>query len=388
MRTPGPAPRGSDLRAPPRASDLRAPPRDLRLDVVRGWMQVSIFVSHVVGTAFAWGIHAAWGLSDSSEQFVFLSGVALGSVFTLKAARDGVATARADLMRRTLHLYRTHLAVLVLFAATAIAAEVLLPLPGEVRRLGWSWLVEAPWFAIPAAASLHWQPAFMGILPVFVWCMLLLPAFLWLVERLGARALLAPVLVWAAVQVGWLATPGFGETGIAFDPLAWQLLFLLGVWFGRRALLLGQAVPRHPMLIVAALAVVLAGLWVRLVGHGVLPGPEEAALALAGKEVLAPARLLHALALACLVAVLVPRQAGWMQGAPAALLAAIGRHSLQVFCVGLFLAWGISLALARWGGAMPWLDPLLVLGGVAVLAGVALFRDRRRTPARLVGAAT
>lgn len=372
---------------PPGASRLRAPPRDLRLDVVRGWMQVSIFVSHVAGTAFAWGIHAAWGLSDSSEQFVFLSGLALGSVFTLKAARDGAAAARGDLMRRTTHLYRTHIAVLVLFAAAVIAAEALLHLPGEVHRLGWSWLVEAPWFAIPAAASLFWQPAFMGILPVFVWCMLLLPAFLWLVERFGALALFAPVLVWAAVQTGWIATPGFGATGIAFDPLAWQLLFLLGAWFGRRALLQGQAVPRHPALIAAALAVVLAGLWVRLVGHGVLPGPEAAALALAGKEVLAPARLIHALALAYLVAVLVPPEAGWMQGAPAALLAAIGRHSLQVFCVGLFLAWAFSLALAGWGGAVPWLDPLLVVGGVAILAAVGLVRDRRRTPGRLVRAA-
>lgn len=100
------------------------PPRDLRLDIVRGWMQVSIFVSHVAGTAFAWGIHAAWGLSDSSEQFVLLSGLTLGSVFALKAARGGFGAARADMARRTLRLYGTHLTVFFMFAALALWAEM------------------------------------------------------------------------------------------------------------------------------------------------------------------------------------------------------------------------------------------------------------------------
>jgi hypothetical protein len=350
-------------------------------------MQISIFVSHVVGTGLAWGIHASWGVSDSSEQFVFLSGFVLGSVFTLKAARNGEGAARADLTRRTLDLYRTHLAVLALFALLVLAAQTVLALPGEVDRLGWTWLLEAPWFAIPAAASLHWQPAFMGILPVFIWGMLLLPPFMWLAARAGALALLPPLLAWGAVQAGWIATPGFGETGIAFDPLAWQLLFLLGAWLGRRALLLGEAVPRHPALIAAAAAVVLAGFWARFVTHGFVPGPEEAGLALVGKEILPPARLIHALALAYLVAVLVPRQARWMQSGPAAFLALIGRHSLQVFCAGLFLAWGISVALERWSIAMPLLDPLLVMAGTAVLASVAWSRERR-APARLAHAAT
>jgi len=139
--------------------------------------------------------------------------------------------------------------------------------------------------------------------------------------------------------------------------------------------------------VATAAAVVLAGFWARLVTHGFIAGPEATSLALAGKEILPPARLAHALALAYLVAVLVPRRAAWMDGAPAAFLALIGRHSLQVFCVGLPLAWGISHALARWGGALPLLDLALVGAGVAVLAGVAWSRERR-VPARLAPAAT
>jgi hypothetical protein len=357
------------------------PPRDLRLDVVRGWMQVSIFVSHVAGTAFAWTIHSAWGLSDSSEQFVLLSGLTLGSVFTLKAARGGVAVAWADMARRTLRLYGTHLTVFFAFAALVLAAEMWAPLPGEVERLGWSWLAERPWFAVPAALLMVYQPAFMGILPVFVWSMLLLPPFLLLAARVGAWALVPPGAAWAAVQLGLLATPAAGGGEIAFEPFAWQALFLAGAFVGRRALLGGEGVPRRRWLVAGAAVVVLAGLAARLVEHGLVPGPlVSSAAASFGKDVLAPARLLHALALAYLVAALVPREARWMRVWPAPVLAAIGRHSLKVFCAGLFLAWGASTALAQWPADGAWLDPLLVLGGAAALAVLALALDGARRP--------
>jgi hypothetical protein len=358
------------------------PPRDLRLDVMRGWMQVSIFVSHVVGTAFAWGIHAAWGFSDSSEQFVFLSGFTLGSVFALKAARDGFGAARADMARRSWRLYGTHLTVLSMFAVLMVAAQICVPLPGEVARLHWDFLLEQPWVAVPAAAAMLYQPSFMGILPIFVWCMLLLPGFLWLVGRLGAWALAPSLALYAAVQAGWIATPELFPNGIAFDPLAWQLLFLLGAWFGRRALLAAAtgeaAVPRRAWAVVLAGAVVALGVWARLVEHGILPGSAALVAAAMEKEHLAPARLAHALSLAYLVAVLVPREAGWMRAAPAQALAAIGRHSLQVFCVGLFLAWEASTALRLWPGQAVWLDPLVIAGGASALAGLARLRERQR----------
>jgi hypothetical protein len=189
-------------------------------------------------------------------------------------------------------------------------------------------------------------------------------------------------MAWLAVQLGWVATPALGRTGIAFDPLAWQLIFLIGALVGRRALLLGAALPRCRWLNWAALSVVLFGLAVRLVEYGAVPGPGALAQVLLHKEALAPARLLHALSLAWLVAVLVPREAAWMHGAPGRLLAAIGRHSLRVFCVGLFLAWGATTALRLFPAAAAWLDPLLIGTGAALLGVVAWLSDRRRPPPR------
>lgn len=353
------------------AAPLARPPRDLRLDIVRGWMQISIFVSHVVGGVFAWGIHAAWGLSDSSEQFIFLSGLTLGSVFTLKAARDGHAAAQKDLLKRTWRLYRTQLLLFVGFAVMVVGAAVLLNQAHYLEEAGWCLLVDQPWVALPAAAAMLYQPEYMGILPGFVVGMLLLGPFLWLVERWGNWALLPSVAVYAAVQLGWVATPGFGALGIAFDPLAWQLLYVLGGLLGRRALL-GQALPGGRWLLWVAAGYVVVGFVARLVEHGFIGGPGVAVAALQHKEVLAPARLLHALALAYLVARVVPREAGWMRGRAGEWLAMIGRHSLPVFCFGLYLAWGVN-TLAH---ALPEQAALVHLALVPV--GVALLGFRAR----------
>lgn len=362
---------------------LARPQRDLRLDVLRGWLQVSIFGAHAVGSAFgAYGIHAAWGVSDSSEQFLFLSGFVLASVFTLKAARDGEATAARDTWARAARLWGKHMALFLLFGAMILWAERFLPLPGETDRLAWRLLASDPATALWGAATLLYLPNYIDILPVFILAMLALPGVLWLAARIGAWALVPSAILWAGVQLGgwhyWSWLP------VGLDPLAWQFVFMLGAWFGRRALLHGAAVTWNRWLAAGAVALIVAG-FAQRVAEGLGGGVDvETTWILAGKTHLGPLALLHGLAIAYLVAVLVPREAGWMHRAIPQALAAVGRHSLDVFCIGLFLSWTVSVALRLNPGAW-WLDPVLTLAGIGVLVGFALMRERRRccaAPAR------
>lgn len=357
------------------------PPRDLRLDVLRGWMQISIFVSHVVGTWLAFGIHAAWGLSDSSEMFILLSGMTLGSVFALKFAKGGAVVAQGDILMRALKLYRTHLIVFFIFAAMVLLADLLFQVPIAVERFGWQYLVEHPLSAVALAFTGLFQPDFMGTLPVFVFGMLLLGPFLLLVQRFGAWALLPSFALYAAVNLGWISTPGLGGTLIAFDPLAWQFLYLVGALLGFRALH-GMALPRLPWLAVLCALMVVFGFATRLVQHGFIEGPAMGpgwvAMVFEHKDVLAPPRLLHALSLAYLVAILVPRRADWMEGLAGRALSVIGRNSLRVFCVGLFFAWIISRIMEAHPEQAQLLGVLLILPGIAALWTVALFTERAR----------
>ncbi|MDN3564237.1 OpgC domain-containing protein [Paeniroseomonas aquatica] len=362
---------------------LQRPPRDTRLDLLRGWLQLQIFASHAHGSFIgAWLISAAWGFSDSSEQFLFLSGFALGSLFVLKQDRGGFAAALRDLLPRIARLQMTHLIVFCGFGALVIATEMALRTPGQAAAMGWSWLLTEPWLALPAAATLLYQPAYMGILPVFIWCMLALPLLIRGMDRLGAWAMLPAAALYAAVQLRGWHLPGLGGTEVEFNPLAWQILFVLGVWFGRRALLRGRAIGRHPALLAAAAAVLGLGLWVRLVGHGLVAGPALDLQAIMGKQDLALPRVLHALALAYVVVALVPPRAMALPGRLLPALAATGRNSLNVFCVGLFFSYAVAALFRAFPAAAPWLDlPLVAAGSLGLMALAAVAERRRAKPA-------
>jgi hypothetical protein len=368
------------------ARTVPRPPRDIRIDIIRGWLQLTIFASHAAGSWIgAWLIHGAWGLSDSSEQFVFLSGLMLGSVFTRKSLREGFRAACRDMGIRTWRLYRTHLVTFFLFGGMIIAVTASGLCPGEVKRLGWSFLVAHPALAIPAALTTLYQPNYMDILPVFIWSMAALPAFAWLEGRIGGWALAAPVGLYLAAWLGGLTPPSLGpDTVIGFNPLAWQVLFMLGVYLGRRMLVFGRAVPPSRALTGAAVVVLVVGFVLRLDWFGWLPfdlGVPESDWII-GKDDLALPRVLHALALALIVARLIPREAAWMHWPPSRWLAAAGRHSLQVFCLGLFLSWAVTAVFRFWPHLMMRLDPPLIMGGCAILLWFGMWRDRGRDGGR------
>ena len=361
------------------------PARDLRLDVIRGWLQVSIFVSHIANSFVGeWFIHRAYGLSDSSEQFLFLSGFMLGSVYTLKSFRDGWRVGAVDIWRRAGRLYRIHIQQNILFAAMLAVVSAAF-IPGEMARLGWGWLLENPLHAVPAILVMIYQPDWMDILPVFVWGMLLLPPFMMAEARWGWKALIPSALLYLATQFGWVHAPGLSPTiGMGFDPFAWQFIYLLAAWLGKRALRDGVALPYRaawaPLATGAAVLVLLVSAYIGVCWRlGLsLPAPAPFADWVYDKQELAWPRLVHALALAWMVAAFVPRNPGWMQGRIGAGLALLGRHSLEVFCLGLFLSYFASTALhlaPRWFWVI---DPLMAVIGIAVLLGWARWLERKK----------
>ena len=108
------------------------PLRDTQLDIVRGWLQLTIFVSHAAVPGISgWLIHGAWGLSDSAEQFVFLSGFVLGSLFARQWTKYGWTDATRDMLARAAKLYRTQLIVFALMGTMVIVADHSGLLPGQ-----------------------------------------------------------------------------------------------------------------------------------------------------------------------------------------------------------------------------------------------------------------
>ncbi len=347
---------------------MKPPAREAALDALRGWMQLSIMFSHAFGSVTgAWFIHAAWGTSDSSEQFVFLSGFGLGSLFLWKRAQLGFGGAVRDLLPRIAKMWRTHMIVFLAFGIMVAGACRLFGEPG------WDFAAAHPWYALLAGAlTLYQPPPFMGILALFIYAMLALPVFSWLSDRFGAWALLLPAAMWLTGQFVPPDVPALGGTTIAFHPLSWIALFMLGAFFGRRVLTTGRAIGRHPLLLAGAASMILLGIVMSTTAW--LPD------ALVGKEQLAPLRLLNALSWTYLAVSLVPRDAAWVRSWPAVALATIGRNSLPAFSLGLFCSYVTVLMFRH--GPLPQLvaEPLML--GLSACAMWAIARQGWPAPSR------
>lgn len=356
---------------------LARPVRDRRLDFFRGLLQIFIFIAHVPGSWLTPVIHRNFGFSDSSELFVFLSGYTLASVFALKQIEKGWLDATLDMGMRTWKLYATHLVVFLLFCALVLTTGDAFHL-ADIRLQP---LLDHPAEALIRAAELAYQPRFLDILPLFILLMLGLPLA-------GALAAIRPWLPLAVSGAVYLAERQFGPVfrtwpdgePWVFDPLAWQFLFIAGATVGRHALAGGRPGAMRPVLFRLCAGFLLASAVVRI--SWTLNELDPAIPALfadllwpfdkAGSE---PLLVLHALALAYVTAALFPAGGSRFETPLARAVGAIGRHSLQVFCFGLFVSFLAHLLLRQSGGG---LAPQLVagLGGILLLAGFARLRDR------------
>ncbi|MCX7325464.1 MAG: OpgC domain-containing protein [Hyphomicrobiales bacterium] len=85
-------------------------------------------------------------------------------------------------------------------------------------------------------------------------------------------------------------------------------------------------------------------------------------------------RLVDGLAKAWLLAVLIPRAAGWLDAMPARMLAVMGRQSLPVFVLGLVLSTVCGVILRETGFVLA-IQIGVLIGGSAILICFAVLLD-------------
>ncbi|HMO29138.1 OpgC domain-containing protein [Enterovirga sp.] len=355
------------------------------IDFWRGLALVSIFINHIPGFFFERLTHRNYGLSDSAELFVFLAGWSLRLLASGTSRSAGLLPLVLRLGARAVTLYAAQ--ILITMLAIAIIAGFALWLDNPLLL---EWHNAAAVFQEPVRTHLglvlltH-QLGYFDILPLYVVLMAAGPLIA-IVHRLAPAALLPLSLLLYGITLTFrLDLPTWPVDGIwFFNPLAWQLVFVLGFLLARPDGL-GAAARRHlPWLRPLAWGAVIVLLAVAIRGWEPDPTrvPEPKLFFIFDKTHLSPARLLHFLALVAAFAGsyrLIARFAS----RPARFLAMLGRNSLNVFCVGSLLSLiGQFLRVASAGSF--WVD-LCVLGmGVAVLgitAWLSELRDRVRVSA-------
>ncbi len=314
--------------------------RDLRVDFFRGLALWWIFTDHVPANWLNQLSLRNFALCDAAEVFVLLAGYGAGLAYGGRMRRNGWVSAGADVLARAWTLYVAHIFLFVVFVAQVAYSAAALNRGDFIDEIHIDVLGESPYRAMFEALTLRYQPSFLNILPMYIVVLLMFIPALKLLERPNILAALS-LSLYAVSRTFGLGLPSWEGDGWYFNPLTWQLLFVLGAILATSP----SQLPRHrrPLDILAALVVLFGILmqWVvwqhpELTSH--LPLRIARALLSVDKEGLHPFRLISILALTWLTVRLVPAGAAWLQGWIAAPFILAGQHSLPVFCVGIFLS--------------------------------------------------
>lgn len=373
--------------------------RAWEIDALRGLMLVLMTTTHLP-TRFAGPFGQPFGFVSAAEGFVLLSGFMAGHVYMKRHQRHGEAEMRSAFLKRVVKIYLWQVALLIfLFGLIALIGAM----RGEaaiVNLLSFYW--EGPLKAFVNGLVLLYNPPLLDILPMYILFMLTSAPIMVHGLRNGWAPIIAISLaIWLAAQfdVGeriyqWLADaaavklPPVRQTG-SFSILAWQLLWVLGLWMGATRVATAEhdqaATPRRfPLWMVrSAIAIAMVCfLWRHGVGQAPF-GADAAMNQLFDKWTLGPLRLLNLMALLLLVVHYAPL----LRRLPRIhFLETLGAASLAVFVGHLVVA---LFALALLGAADPkrplWIDIGLFVSTFAILyliARTTLQLDQKGAAAR------
>jgi hypothetical protein len=318
--------------------------RDVRLDVFRGLALCMIFIDHMPGNVFGFVTLQRFGFSDAAELFVLIAGISSILAFSRAFERDGIGQGVLAIGSRIWTLYIAHIVMFVVTVAIAAFAAERFGDASYIENLALDAFIAEPAMATLRAVTLTYQPNFLDILPLYIVLLAGLPLIILAFRLHLALPLIMSTSLYALVSVYPFNLPNVQAAQVwYFNPFAWQLLFVIGATvaeMSRRRVALPQW--RH-VITAAALAYVVFSFTVAAPWRA-LPGLENLVvirpewLPAIDKTGLDPLRLVDVLARFWLVIVFLSAGARVLRSTPSLWLAHAGRHSLEVFCLGLVLS--------------------------------------------------
>jgi hypothetical protein len=343
-------------------ADLPSSRRIHRIDWLRGIFLVLMFVNHLPEQPFRRLSFQPLGFASGAEGFVFVSGVTIGLVYGAVFLRNGLRALVDRCYHRAAKIYCVQVALvsgLVLLAVAGVAHFSLM-------RDSWEE------YLLRAAVFQH-QPQYHDILPLYVVFLLVAPLFLWCFHH----GYTVPAMT-LSLGTWWSAQPGIGLSATfplwapesTFNILAWQLLFVAGLYCGlayRKGTLL-LPTSKGWMWGAISVAAILFLLRHNVMGWaGSMGWGDENLVCYAWKKIVHPIRLIDCAAIAYCLWRIPATLDGWLPRSPLnRALILTGRNSLPVFAFAIVVA-----------GVVKWivLDAWLALGrgskAVAIVCMVA-----------------
>jgi hypothetical protein len=367
--------------APAAEASVMPPPRpdarDLRLDLFRGLALWLIFLDHIPSNIVNWITIRNYGFSDATEIFVFISGYTAAFVYGRAMREQGTLVASARILKRAWQVYVAHIFLFAIYTAEISHVAHSFENPLYREEMGILDFLQQPDVTLVRAMLLQFKPANMDVLPLYIVLLAGFPPMLWLLLRRPNLALGASVLLYGLARHWDWTFAAYPNGHWVFNPFAWQLLFVFGAWCGVGGSKRLMGVTLSPITAALAIAFLIFAFVVVLtwyVPYLELLVPRRLADLMypIDKTNLGLLRFLHFLCLAVLTVRSVPHdwpalQSRWLR--PAILC---GQHSLEIFCLGVFLSFAAHFAMIEIDPGVGMQVALSVLGIAVMVATAAL----------------
>jgi hypothetical protein len=349
--------------------------RDLRLDLFRGLALWLIFLDHIPSNIVNWLTIRNYGFSDAAEIFVFISGYTAAFVYGRAMQERGFIVAGARIYKRAWQVYVAHVFIFVIFMAEIAYLTTSLENPLYSEEMRAFDFLQQPGVALIQALLLKFQPNFMDVLPLYIVLLLMFPLVLWLLLRLPWLVLLLSIALYAAVQYFYWNLPAYPTGTWFFNPLAWQLIFVVGAWCGiggteqvgrlmRSRFVVGLAIA----FLVLAFLIVMTWYFPRYAA--LIPKRVQDWMYPIDKNNMDLLRFLHFTALAILTVRFIPIDWPGLNSRWLRPMILCGQHSLEIFCLGIFLSFIGHFLTTEVSGSVLMQIAISVLG-ILVMIGVA-----------------
>ncbi len=348
------------------------------IDFWRGFALLTIFVNHIPGNFFERFTFRNISISDSAELFVFLAGWALRKLIDGPARSHSGKWLMFRLGGRALTVYFAQTVITGLAIALLAGASILLDAPFLLDWHNASAVFNDPVKAHIGLVLLTHQLGYFDILPLYFVLMLVAP--LVALAHRHARPILPLISVGIYVYALTFGVnfPTWPVEGVwFFNPLAWQLIYVLGFLLAGDDGLGALARRSHKMLRGLAFPIVLLGLIAARTDFSPDPiaVPDPKLFFLFDKSFLSPARLIHSLALTALFAGSFKQVSIWLPRC-SNFLNLLGRNSLNVFCAASLLSLTGQITRFVYGGLVA-TDAVIIITGVLVMGLVAWVSEWR-----------
>src|SRR6201991_3648667 len=215
----------------PITPDLTARLRDLRIDLVRGIANLSIFVDHIPHNAVNLLTLRNFGFSGATDLFVFVGGYAAALLYGQMAEQRGFLITATRILKRVWQLYAAYIVLFVIYIDVIGQVAAKYAVPDIIDEYNVTGIVDHPVRVLAHGLLLQAKPLNLDTLQLVFPLLAAFPLILAGMLRWPKLTLAASVALYVTAREFDLYLASFPDGRWYFNPFSWQLLFVLGAWF-------------------------------------------------------------------------------------------------------------------------------------------------------------